>query len=69
MRKFKQWLYNRFLPAWCRDDLMETNARLLAANEAQKQEIERLNAYISGLHTALRRWPRIAIYGTEVRKE
>ena len=36
---------------------------------AQKQEIERLNAYISGLHTALRRQPRITIYGTEVRKE
>lgn len=69
MSKFKHWIYTRFLPAWCREDLMETNARLLAANAAQEREIERLNAYISGLHTALRRQPRITIYGTEVRKE
>lgn len=54
MSKFKQWLYNRFLPAWCRDDLMETNSRLLAANAEQKQEITKLNAYISGLEQALR---------------
>ncbi len=69
MTKFKRWLYARFLPAWCRDDLMETNARLLAANAEQRQEIKRLNAYINGLHAAMRRQPRIAIYGTEVKKE
>lgn len=61
MSKFKKWLYNRFLPAYCRDDLMETNARLLAANAAQKQEIDRLQAYISGLETALRSQRRITI--------
>lgn len=69
MSRFKQWLYNRFLPAYCREDLLEANARLLAANAAQKQEIERLRAYINGLHTALRRQPRITVYGTEVKKE
>lgn len=69
IRKFKNWLYNRFLPAYCRDDLMEENARLLAANAEQKREIERLNAYIAGMQTALRRQTRITINGGEVRKE
>lgn len=69
MSKLKQWLYNRFLPAWCRDDLMETNAKLLAVNAEQRKEIERLNAYISGMHTAIRRQPRIIIQGTEVKRE
>lgn len=69
MTKFKRWLYTRFLPAWCRDDLIETNARLLAANKEQKQEIDRLRSYIAGLETAMRRQPRITIYGTEVKKE
>lgn len=54
MRKFKHWLYNKFLPAWCKEDLIECNSRLLAANAAQKQEIDRLNAYIDGLEAALR---------------
>ena len=53
MSKFKQWLYQRFLPAYCRDDLMEANTRLLAANAAQKQEIDRLRSYIAGLETAM----------------
>lgn len=61
MSKFKKWLYNRFLPVYCRDNLMETNARLLAANAAQKREIERLNAYISGLETAMRNQRRVVI--------
>lgn len=69
MTKFKRWLHNRFLPVYCRENLLETNARLLEANAAQKQEIARLRAYINGLHTALRRQPRITIYGTEVKKE
>lgn len=61
MTKFKRWLYNRFLPDWCHDNLMETNARLLAANAEQRQEIDRLNAYIDGLHTAMRAQRRITI--------
>ena len=68
MTKFKTWLIHKFLPDYCRDDLLEVNDRLMAANAAQKQEIVRLNAYIDGLHAALRRQPRITIYGTEVKK-
>lgn len=42
---------------------MEQNARLLAANAGQKQEIERLRAYIEGMHAALRRAPKITVQG------
>lgn len=61
MSKFKKWLYDRFLPMWCRDDLIEANARLMAANTEQKQEIAQLNAYIDGLEAAMRNQRRIVI--------
>lgn len=68
MRKLKRWLYERFLPAWCRDDLMKANDLLSAKVQEQEREIERLNAYIDGLHAAQRRQPRIVINCKEVSK-
>lgn len=67
MSKFKQWLYNRFLPAWCRDDLMETNSHLVRVIADIKRENERLHAYIEGMNNAMRRQPRINI--KEVKRE
>lgn len=61
MTKIRQWLCNRFLPAYLRDDLLEKNRRLLAANAEQKQKIEQLYAYIDGLETAMRSQRRIVI--------
>ena len=61
MKKIKAWLYGRFLPAWCKDDLMETNAHLTAVIAEQRREIERLRAYTDGLETAMRRERRIVI--------
>lgn len=61
MRKFKRWLYGKFLPAWCKESLMEDNKRLLAANAAQKQEIAQLNAYINGIESAMRIRSKITI--------
>lgn len=69
MNRFKKWLYNRFLPAWCKDDLLETNLRLTETVGEQRREIDRLNAYIDGLHKALRHQPRITIDAKEVRRE
>lgn len=60
MSNWKRWLYNKFLPAWCKDDLMAANARLEAVAEAQAQEICRLNAYIDGMERALRLQRRLA---------
>ena len=68
MRKLKRWLYDRFLPAWCRDDLMRANELLSAKVQAQAGEIERLEAYIDGVHAAQRRQPRIVINCKEVSK-
>lgn len=63
--KIKTWLYERYLPAWCRDDLMEVNTRLRKQVADQAQEIERLNAYIDGMQDAMIRQSRIIIRGEE----
>ena len=65
MSKIKRWLYKRFLPAWCRDDLMEANRRLQKKVDEQAREIERLNAYIDGMQDAMIRQSRIIIRGKE----
>lgn len=61
MSRLKRWLYNRFLPAWCKDDLLEANARLEATVEVQRQKIDRQSAYISGLETAMRYQRRVTV--------
>ena len=68
MSKFKKWLYERYLPAYLRDDLMDANRRLQKKVDAQAQEIERLNAYIDGMQDAMIRQSRIIIKGKEVAK-
>lgn len=69
MKKLKTWLYERFLPAWCRDDLLKANELLSAKVQEQAREIERLEAYIDGFHAAQRRQPRIVINCKEVSKQ
>ena len=61
MRKFKKWLYERFLPAYCKEGLMDENRHLASTVAEQRQEIDRLNAYISGLENAMRAQRRITI--------
>lgn len=68
MSRIKKWLYERFLPAWCRDDLMAANKRLQAKVDKQAQEIERLNAYIDGMQDAMLRQSRIIIKGRDSAK-
>lgn len=55
MSKIKKWLYERFLPSYLREDLMEANKRLLEKVDEQAREIERLNAYIDGMQDAMLR--------------
>lgn len=66
MRKLKKWLYERFLPAWCRDDLLRVNELLSEKCRAQAREIEQLRAYIEGVQAAQHRQPRIVINCREV---
>ncbi|WP_312281749.1 hypothetical protein [Oscillibacter sp.] len=61
MTKFKRWLYTKFLPDYCRLDLLEENKRLVEMIQRQKQEIDRLNAYINGLENGIRSQRRIVI--------
>ncbi|KAF5049208.1 hypothetical protein DSECCO2_442180 [anaerobic digester metagenome] len=61
MRKFKYWLCNKFLPAYCKEELQDEVKRLLSANAAQKQEIAQLNAYINGIESAMRIRSKITI--------
>lgn len=65
MKKLMEYLINRFLPAWCREELLEENKKLRQKVERQAAEIDRLNAYIDGVSDALRRQPRIIVNGGE----
>lgn len=56
--KFKVWLWRRFLPAYCRDGLLEENRRLKEALERERQKNRELRAYIEGARLVLRRIPR-----------
>lgn len=49
MMSIKKYLYNKFLPAWCKDDLIMENAHLTSRVSELKQENARLTAYIDGL--------------------
>lgn len=61
MSKFKQWLYNKFLPDWCKDNLLETNAHLVNLVSEQQREIAILKARIDGMETSMRYQRRISI--------
>lgn len=63
MKKLREYLINRFLPAWCREELLEENRRLREKAARQAAEIERLKAYIDGVTDAMRRQPRIIVNG------
>ena len=65
MGKFKRWLIERFLPVWCREELLTENRRLRERVQLQAAEIDRLNAYVDGVRDAIRRQPRITINGGE----
>lgn len=65
MKKLREYLINRFLPAWCREELLEENKKLRQKVERQAAEIDRLNAYIDGVTDAMRRQPRIIVNGGE----
>lgn len=62
MRKWKEWLCSRFLPAWCREEMTAENRRLKEQLTAAKEENEILRGYIDGLRDALRYGRKIAIY-------
>ena len=57
----KEWLLRRFLPQWCREELLDENKRLRAQMNELRQDNARLRSYISGMQTAMRAGRRITI--------
>lgn len=64
IRKLKTWLWGRFLPEYCRQSLLQENARLRAELERQRQEARRLASYIEGMEAGLRAQRRIVLHNT-----
>ena len=61
MRRFKEWLWKRFLPEYGYQSMLEERARLQAKISQQAQEIEQLSAYIDGMEAGMRSLRRITI--------
>lgn len=68
MKKFKQWLIDRFLPVYLKEELLKENARLEKQLAERDVHIKQLNAYIDGLEYGLRNQRRIVINNGEVKK-
>lgn len=68
MSRIKNWIINKYLPTWCRDELMSENKRLEEKIKMQAAEIDRLNQYIDGMHDALKYRPHILISGRSDRQ-
>lgn len=54
MKKFKRWLIEKFLPTYCRNELLEENKRLANKIAELQAKNDRLNAYIDGMESTLR---------------
>lgn len=63
MWRAKKKIVEKYLPMWCRYELMEENTRLHEKIKEQAGEISRLNAYIDGVHHALHYRQKIVING------
>lgn len=69
LRRFKLWLYGRFLPRETKEIYLKDIQGLLDNNKALKAENERLRAYIQGIEYAIRRNTRIEIHNNNEGKE
>ena len=63
MRKWKYWLCTRFLPLYCREELLSENRRLRDAVKQREEENARLRTYIRGMTAGVRARPKIVIKG------
>lgn len=61
MKRIKKWLFNRFLPAYCKDKLMRENEALADKVREIWQENRELRAYIDGLERGVRAAKKIQI--------
>ena len=68
MTKLKRWLWNKFLPDYCREGLLDENKRLTRQISALRAENDRLSSYIDGMETAMRLGRRVTVNTGEVRQ-
>ena len=68
MRKFKNWLYDSFLPGWAKETVLAENKQLNAENFRLKTKVVELQSYIDGLETGIRKQRKIIINTNEVVK-
>lgn len=61
MKKIKEWLFARFLPAYCKERLTEDNKKLSGRVIELQQENRELRAYIEGLEQGIRALRKIKI--------
>ena len=58
---FRNWIIQKFLPAYAKEAALEKIEKLQKENSSLRSEIQRLNAYIDGLETGTRVLRRITI--------
>lgn len=68
MRKIKNWLINRVLPIWARQELQDENQQLRSKILELQAKIREQAGYIEGLEYGLRSQRRIIINAKEVGK-
>lgn len=68
MKKFKNWLINRFLPMWAKETVLRDLKSTREENEVLRHKIAELEAYIQGMHNGMKNQRRIVINTGEVKK-
>lgn len=61
MNRFKQWFFNKYLPAYCKESLTEESDRLREKVQELTAENNELKAYINGMRRGLRAVKKIQI--------
>lgn len=64
IRKIKHWLYNKYLPLYLRESLLQENEKLRKENGKLRESILERDAYIDGLEAGIRAQRRIIINTT-----
>lgn len=63
MLKLKRMIVEKYLPSWCRVELIDENGKLKEKIAKQADEIRELKAYIDGMHDAMRYRQKIVVNG------
>lgn len=61
IRKFKMWLYKKYLPRETKEIYLKDMEDLLATNNDLKQQLRELRAYVDGVQDVIKSRARIEI--------